>query len=698
MEGLPQAIAPVGWDLADPRLYANRELSWMDFDERVLAEAFDERNPLLERVRFLAIAANNIDEFFMIRVSGLMQRVRAGVATRTPDGMSASEQLAAIDERHRHLLGELAHRGEALLLQLRAQGFSVIEHADLDAAAQAELSAYFRAAIFPVLTPLAVDPAHPFPFISNLSLNLAVELRDPEDARLRFARVKVPTKLLSRFVQVPHRAEVVPLEQLVAAHLDLLFPGMEIVGCHAFRVVRDADLDVDDETDVDDLSEEIEASLHERRFGAVVSLVVSPDTPAQLRKLLASELEIAPDDVLQMPGLLGLADLGELIALARRPDLLFAPWTPRTPPRLRAPAGEPVDVFGVLREGDVLVHLPYESFADSVEALIAAAVDDPTVLTIKQTLYRTTENSSIMANLVRAAEAGKQVVVAVEIKARFDEERNIQWARRLDAAGAHVVYGLVGLKTHAKAVLVVRREGDTLRRYVHIGTGNYNGTTARLYEDLGLLSCRPELGEDVSQLFNFITGYSRQREFQQLLVAPYGLRDAIRARIDREIEHARAGRDARIVMKMNSLVDPQMIRALYEASRAGVETALIVRGICCLKPGLPGVSEHIRVRSIIGRFLEHSRIFHFHNDGRPEYLIGSADLMPRNLDKRVEATVPVVEPDLQARLQHILDLCLDDQRQAWELRGERWTRVAPRGEEGVGVHEKLMQEALQRST
>jgi polyphosphate kinase len=690
-------VAAIEWDLADPRLYANRELSWLDFNERVLAEAFDERNPLLERVRFLAITANNLDEFFMIRVSGLKQQLRAGVATRAPDGMDAREQLAAIDERHRSMLGELARCANGSLLPaLREQGLGVVHWDELDAPARTHLSAWFRERIFPVLTPLAVDPAHPFPFLSNLSLNLAVEIRDPEDPRPRFARVKVPTQLLSRFARLPDRAEVVPLEELVAAHLHMLFPGLEIVGCHAFRVIRDADLDLE-EDEAEDLVEELEDSLRQRRFRQVVSLVVSPDMPTALRDLLSTELDLPRKEVIEMPGLLGLAELAHLIEPANRPDLMYPRFVPRPPSRLRAAGGEPVDVFSAIRDGDLLVHLPYDSFADSVEALIRAAVDDPAVLAIKQTLYRTTENSAIMAHLVRAAEAGKQVVVVVEIKARFDEQRNIQWARRLEAAGAHVVYGLLGLKTHAKTLLVVRREGDTIRRYVHVGTGNYNASTAKLYEDLGLLSCRRELGEDVSELFNFMTGYSRQRDFQALCVAPYGLRDALAARIGREIAHARAGRAARIVMKMNSLVDARMIHALYEASQAGVEVDLIVRGICCLKPGLPGVSEHIRVRSLIGRFLEHSRIFYFQNHGRPEYLIGSADLMPRNLDRRVEATVPVVEPALQAELRHILDLCLDDTRQAWALDGSRWTRVEPRGGDAApGTQTRLMQEANER--
>jgi polyphosphate kinase len=596
------------------------------------------------------------------------------------------------------MLEELARAEELLLPRLGEKGLGVVAWSTLDEPTRAQLSARFLQRILPVLTPLAVDPAHPFPRLSNLSLNLAVELRDPESARRRFARVKVPTQLLSRFVPLPGRNEAVPLEQLVSAHLDRLFVGMQVVGCHAFRVIRDVDLELEDD-ETEDLAEEIEDALLQRRFRSVVSLAVARDMPDHVRQLLATELDAG--ELIEVPGLLGLAELTDLPALkdrSVRPDLRFPNWIPRTPPALHAVAGAPIDLFAALRHRDQLVHLPYDSFADSVEALIRAAVDDPAVLAIKQTLYRTTENSSILANLVRAAEAGKQVVVVVELRARFDEQRNLQWARRLEDAGAHVVYGVLGLKTHAKTVLVVRQEGDAIRRYVHVGTGNYNGITARLYEDLGLLSCRPELGEDVSRLFNFMTGYSRQQDFQLLCVAPYGLRDALTRRIGREIAHARAGRAARIVMKMNSLVDPQMIRLLYEASQAGVEIDLIVRGICCLKPGVPGVSDRIAVRSLIGRFLEHSRIFHFHNDGQPEYLIGSADLMPRNLDRRVEATVPVVDPALQARLQHILDLCLADRRQAWVLRGDRWTRLMPAGEgDAPGIHNRLMQEATEHS-
>ncbi len=686
------AAAP---ELDDPRLYTNRELSWLDFNDRVLAEAFDERNPLLERVRFLAIAANNLDEFFMVRLSGLQHQVREGVTTRSPDGRTAREQLDAIDERHRHILDELARCAQdELAPRLRAEGLGILSWGELDAATRAHLTAVFRERIFPVLTPLAVDPAHPFPFVSNLSLNLAVELRDPEHARLRFARIKVPTKLLSRFVRLPGRSEVLPLEQLVAAHLDVLFPGMELVGCYAFRVIRDADFELE-EADAEDLSVELEEALRQRRLGPVTSVVVASDMPPHLRHLLCAELDT--ELMFEMRGLLGLAELGDLVDAAGRPDLRFPPWSPRVPQRLRAHDSDVTDMFALLRRGDLLVHLPYDSFSDSVEALIKTAVADPAVLAIKQTLYRTTENSSILTSLVRAAEAGKQVVVVVEIKARFDEQRNIYWARKLEEAGAHVVYGLLGLKTHAKALLVVRREDDGVRRYVHLATGNYNGTTARLYEDLGLFSCEPALGEDVSRLFNLMTGYAPHTDFDLLWVAPRGLREALVRRIAREAENARAGRRGRIIMKMNSLVDPGMIRALYRASQAGVEIDLIVRGICCLKPGLPSVSEHIRVRSLIGRFLEHSRIFYFHNGGHAEYFIGSADLMPRNLDRRVEAVAPVRDPALQAELRHILTLCLDDTRQAWQLDGDRWSRV-PTSDDDVGVQTRLMREAIERSS
>ncbi|MFN8105704.1 MAG: polyphosphate kinase 1 [Acidimicrobiia bacterium] len=684
--------------LQPPESFFNREMSWLEFNERVLAEAFDLRNPLLERVKFLAICANNLDEFYMVRVSGLQQQVDAGIATRSPDGLTPKEQLEAIDERSRRMHEDMARCWvDVLEPELGDAGLAVRDWDELDEAALDHLSAHFREQIFPVLTPLAVDPSHPFPYISNLSLNLAVVIRDPEEDAERFARVKVPRNV-GRFVAVsPDSSETVPVEQVCAAHLGMLFPGMDILECHAFRVTRDSDLDLEDE-DAEDLLHEIETGLRSRRFRSVVRLEIGPSMPERIRDLLRRELEINSSEMIETAGILGPADMFDL-ASVDRPELSVRKWSPRTPPVLEG-GDENVDLFKLVSERDVLVHHPYESFGASVEEFIRQAVEDPDVLAIKQTLYRTTENSKIMASLVRAAESGKQVVVVVEIKARFDEERNIQWARRLEASGAHVAYGLVGLKTHSKAVLVVRQERTGIRRYVHLGTGNYNASTAGLYEDLGLFSARPEYGADLTDLFNFLTGYSRQREFRTLLVAPYSLRRGLMARIERERDIALAGGTGRIRIKVNSVVDPEMIAALYQASQAGVEIDLIVRGICCLRPGLAGISERIRVRSILGRFLEHSRVYHFHNDGDDEYWLGSADMMQRNLDRRVETVFPILDPALRDEMSALLDLNLADNRQAWTLDADgTWTRLAPPAdpEDEISLHASLMDRAWNRS-
>ncbi len=681
-------------DVNDPDLYINRELSWLEFNQRVMAEAFDDRNPLLERVRFLSITAHNLDEFFMVRVSGLKQQVAAGVNTTTPDGMSAAEQLAYIDTRCRQMLDDSAKCFDDVLKPLlERERLAVRNWAELSDHDRAHLSDYFREIIYPVLTPLAVDPAHPFPYISNLSLSLAVTVRDPENFDDLFARVKVPN-LLPRFVRLPASDETVPLEQLIAAHLEMLFPGMEIVEHHAFRVVRDADFEIE-EDEAEDLLLEIEAGVRSRRFRSVVRLSVSPGMPTRIRELLMRELEVTPKDVFEVRGLLGHADLGDLLEVDR-PDLVFPPWTPQPAPELVDSDGEPVDFFALMRNKDILLHHPYESFDSSVEQFIMQAVDDPNVLAIKSTLYRTTSESRLMRGLVRAAEAGKQIVAVVEIKARFDEERNIHWARQLEASGAHVAYGLVGLKTHCKAILVVRQEGDHIQRYVHIGTGNYNSTTARLYEDLGLLSTNPQLGADLTDLFNFLTGYSRQRKFRKIVAAPYSLRDGLTSRIDREIQHAKEGAEARIRIKDNSLLDAEMIAKMYEASQAGVRVDLVIRGICSIRPGVPKISENVTVRSIIGRFLEHSRIYAFDNNGKPEYLIGSADLMPRNLDRRVEVLAPVMDPELQDRLDAILERDLHDVRQGWILHSDgSWTRAIDSKE--PGSQQLFMQEAIEAS-
>ncbi|MGC8635184.1 MAG: RNA degradosome polyphosphate kinase [Candidatus Limnocylindrales bacterium] len=643
--------------------YTNRELSWLDFNARVLHEAIDERNPLLERCRFLAIFSSNLDEFFQVRVAGVKQQMAAGDVQRTPDGLSPAETLRAIRAKVLPLVAQQSEAWVTARRELAANGIRIVGWSERPER-HLELRQRFIDEIFPVLTPLAVDPGHPFPYISNLSLSLAVTVRDPETGEQRFARIKVPP-VLPRLVEVGVRTYML-LEEIVAENMDILFPGMEIQEHHLFRVTRNADLAIE-EDEADDLLLAIQEELRRRRFGEVVRLEVEHSMPTPMRALLERGLACSPEDVYEVADTLDLTALFEIADL-EIPSLQLPPWTPVTPPRL-APSepDEPADIFAAVRGGDVLVHHPYESFARTVQRFVEQAADDPDVLAIKQTLYRTSGDSPIVQALIRAAERGKQVVVLVELKARFDEEANIGWARALEQAGAHVVYGLIGLKTHSKTMLVVRREGRGLRRYVHIGTGNYNTRTARIYVDVGLLSCRSELGADVTDLFNFLTGLSRQRSFRRLLVAPFGLREGILERIDREIEHRSRGEEARIVLKLNAIVDPEIIRALYRASQAGVQVDLLVRGICSLRPGLPAISENIRVRSVVGRFLEHSRIFYFRNAGDEEFSIGSADMMERNLDRRVEAVTPVDDPALRERLREVLDVMLRDDRRAWEL-------------------------------
>ncbi len=671
--------------------FINREVSWLEFNSRVLALAEDPALPLLERVKFVAIFTQNLDEFFQIRVSGLEEQVDAGVATVTPDGMSPREQLVAIRERVIALqerADELV-QGE-LLPALEKERIRVVHWDQLADDDKEVLGRRFRERIFPVLTPLSVDPSHPFPYISSLSLNLAAAIRDPVTGERRFARVKIPP-LLPRFTDLPDGERYVPLEEVVAAHLDQLFPGMDIVEVHVFRVTRDADLEVE-EDEADDLLAAIETVLQRRQRGATaIRLEIDPTMSDELRQLLMRELGVEESQVYVGEWLLALGDLWFFAGLDR-PELKDEPWTPVTPAPLDSPDG-PVDVFEAIRAGDILVHHPYESFSASVEAFVEQASKDPDVLAIKQTLYRTSPESAIIHSLVRAAESGKQVVALVELKARFDELANITFARTLETAGVHVVYGVVGLKTHAKTCLVVRREGDGIRRYAHIGTGNYNPTTARLYEDLGLLTADADLGADLTDLFNVLTGYSRQREYRKLLVAPVTMRPALESLIRREM----ANDDGSIVMKMNSLVDPDVIDALYEASQAGVRIDLLVRGICCLRPGVPGMSETIRVRSIVGRFLEHSRIYRFGSEERGfDHLIGSADLMPRNLDRRVEALAPVQDPSLRERLNEILRVELDDDELAWELDGDgTWHKVPTT--RGVDAHRTLQDLAVVRS-
>jgi polyphosphate kinase len=652
--------------------YLNRELSWLDFDARVLSLADVPDTPLLERAKFLAIFSQNLDEFFQVRVAGLKDQVAAGLGVMTADGLRPEEQLAVIRERVLELIEheERIHLDE-VVPALAEAGIRVCAWSDLDDDDRLHLADVFEGQVFPVLTPLAVDPGHPFPYISNLSLNLGVLVRDPRTGEQRFARVKVPD-LLPRFVELPDGERHLPLEQLIAENLGALFPGMDIVAHHPFRVTRNADLTLEEE-EADDLLAAVEIELRRRRFGRAVRLEVARGITPEILALLVRELDLADDDVYEVDGMIDLGGLWGLAGLPRT-DLKDEAFRSVTQARLAGVDDEPVDLFERIRQGDVLLHHPYDSFRTSVTAFIRQAAADPNVLAIKQTLYRTSADSPIVSALLDAIAAGKQVVALVELKARFDEKANVTWARALEQAGVHVVYGLLGLKTHTKTALVVRQEPDGVRRYCHIGTGNYNERTARLYEDLGLLTCDPQIGADLSQLFNYLTGYGRQERFRKLLVAPGALRGRLLELIDRETA---AG--GRIAMKMNSLVDVEMIDALYEASQAGVQVDLVVRGICCLRPGVPGLSENIRVRSIVGRFLEHSRIYHFANGegpGRPVYLIGSADLMPRNLDRRVEALVPVDEPALQARLQQVLDVNLADDELAWELQpGGSWHKV-----------------------
>lgn len=666
-------------NLNDPQYYFNRELSWLEFNKRVLAEATDPRTPLLERLKFLAIFSSNLDEFFMVRVAALKQQVAANVSKLPPDGRTPSEQLELISQGLPPIVVEQHQHFEKVLRpQLAREGIYLLDYMDLNQEQRVYLQNYFEEQIFPVLTPLAVDPSHPFPHISNLSLNLAVVVKDPETKEELFARVKVPA-VLPRFLPLPEDLRQrqkkhsviwtgVPLEQVIAHNLEFLFPGMNIQEYHLFRITRNADLAVE-EDEADDLLLAIEQELRKQRLGgSVVRMEIQSAMPEAIREMLIEEMEIKERDVYEVEGLLGLKDLMSFLSLPL-PELKDPVWRRMIPPRLRVAASEEEveDLFSVIRQSDLLLHHPYHSFSATVLRFITQAAQDSQVLAIKMTLYRTSGDSPIIKALISAAENGKQVAVLVELKARFDEKNNINWARKLEQSGVHVVYGLVGLKTHTKVVLVVRREDNKIRRYVHIGTGNYNPKTARLYTDLGILSCREELGADLTDLFNYLTGYSRQRSYRKLLVAPVNLRDRFLFLIRREIEHCHNGLSGRIVAKMNALVDPQIIATLYEASIAGVQIDLIVRGMCCLRPGIKNLSENIRVVSIIGRYLEHSRVFYFHNQGSEEVYIGSADWMTRNLDRRVEAVVPIEDPECLKDLQEILGVMLADNRQAWDL-------------------------------
>ncbi|MFW0786762.1 RNA degradosome polyphosphate kinase [Gordonia sp. CPCC 206044] len=684
-------------DLPDDR-YLNRELSWLDFNARVLALAEDTSMALLERAKFLAIFASNLDEFFMVRVAGLKRRDETGLSVRSADGLSPREQLLRIAGRTQ----TLADRHARVFLDsvrpaLADKNIHVVTWDALTDAQQARLVEYFHEDVFPVLTPLAVDPAHPFPYISGLSLNLAVTVRDTVEGGEHFARVKVPDNV-NRFVRVDSlmprsdpsnesgQAVFLPLETLIAANLQQLFPDMEIVEHHVFRITRNADFEVEEDRD-EDLLQALERELARRRFGSPVRLEVADDMSEHMLELLLRELDVNPADVIQVPGLLDLSCLFEIHGLDR-PHLKDRPFVPATHPAF----GEretPKSVFSTLREGDVLVHHPYDSFSTSVQRFIEQAAADPQVLAIKQTLYRTSGDSPIVNALIDAAEAGKQVVALVEIKARFDEQANIKWARQLEQAGVHVVYGLVGLKTHCKTCLVVRREGSHIRRYCHIGTGNYNPKTARLYEDVGLFTAAPDVGADLTDLFNTLTGYSGKKEYRNILVAPHGIRSGIIARIQGEVDRFREGDTrARIQLKANALVDEQVIDALYRASQNGVPVEIVVRGICALRPGMPGISESIVVRSILGQFLEHSRILYF--GAQNEYWIGSADMMHRNLDRRVEVMVQVRDSRLTGELEDMFASALDPRTRCWVLQSDGSWVASPAAGEEVRDHQRQM--------
>ncbi len=680
---------PSDINLSDPQYYLSRELTWLEFNARVLHEAMDERTPLIERLKFMGIFSSNLDEFYMVRIAAIKQQIEAKVSQLTPDGRTPTEQLAVASDRVQQLITQQHQHFETVLRPaMIQQGIYLLDYFDLNQEQCSYLQSYFEEQIFPVLTPLAVDPGHPFPYISNLSLNLAVVIEHPDTGEELFARVKVP-KVLPRFINLPtlqvidrtnplqidrERPQIwtgIPLEQLIAHNLESLFPGMNIQGCYTFRVTRNADISVA-EDEADDLLQAIEEGLRKRRKGgSTVRIEVESAMPKQIRQMLQEELEVTEQDVYEVNGMLGLGDLMSFLSLPV-PELKDPPWNGVIPAylRRRKATEDGGNFFSLIAQKDILVHHPYQSFPDTVERFITCAANDPKVLAIKMTLYRTTGDSLILKALIEAAENGKQVSVLIELKARFDEQNNINLARQLEQAGIHVVYGLVGLKTHTKVVLVVRREDEKIRRYVHIGTGNYNAKTSTLYTDVGLFSCRPELGADLTDLFNYLTGYSQQRAYRQLLVSPVNTRESFEQLIQQEIEHCHAGKTGRIAIKMNALVDSKMIASLYRASQAGVSIDLIVRGMCCLRPGVTGVSENIRVISIIGRFLEHSRIYYFNNDGDPVVLIGSADWMTRNLDRRVEVITPIEDPEISKDLQEILGIMLSDNRQAWDMQSD----------------------------
>jgi polyphosphate kinase len=694
----PPPPEPPDLDLHDKSLYFGRELSWLDFNDRVLQLVEDSAQPLLERVKLAAIWSSNLDEFFQIRVAGVHDQVDAGLVDPGPDGLTPSQTIDAIRAgvvAQQQRLEEVVVG--TLFPALAEHDIRIVGMDDIDEGGRAELTERFRRQIFPVLTPLAVGQGRPFPYISSLSLSLAVLVGDPLRGEETFARVKVPTEMLPRFVALEdHPLTFVPLEEVIAANLDALFPGMEILDHGFFRVTRDADFEVSDEAD--DLLQAVEAELRRRRFGEAVRLEVGVGLDASVRAQLLEALDLEERQVYEIDGLLDTGDLWQIHGLRGFTELRDPPWTPVTQPRLQGKESEHVNVMAEMRRGDILVHHPYDSFATSVERFVEQAVADPDVLAIKQTVYRTSDDSPLVPALIRATERGKQAVCMVELKARFDERANITWARALEEAGVHVVYGQPGLKTHAKCILVVRREGDGVRHYVHIGTGNYHPKTARLYTDFGLFTCDEQIGADVADMFNFLTGVARPEGYRKVLIAPNGMREGIIDQIDRTIAtHERGGR-ARIRLKMNSLVDRRTIRALYRASRAGVPVELNVRGICCLRPGVSGVSENITVVSVLGRFLEHSRVYSFGRDDETCFLIGSADLMPRNLDTRVELVTPVEDAALRADLLDTLDRSLATDVGAWVLESDgSWSPRTP-GDPSRSVQRELMLQHAARAS
>lgn len=684
-------LKDTGMTLPDPATLLNRELSWIEFNRRVLEEALDQSQPTLERLKFLAIFSTNLDEFFMVRVSGLQEQLDANPSTLSPDGLNPARQLKLISDHLRPLVAQQMHcLGSDILPKLEADGVRIIPYRQLSDEQRAFLEAYFNDRIFPVLTPLAFDPGHPFPYISNISLNLGTFIvpnqvaEGDESDGFKFARVKLPPNV-PRLIQLGEKPEFVLLEELIAANITSLFPGMKVLECQPFRITRDADIEIE-EDEAGDLLKSVEQQIRNRRFGFGVRLEVSARMSGAMVRLLQKSLELEEQDVYSIDGPLNIPDLMAVYKLDL-PHLKDKPFVPVVPPTLKSPEA----IFDVIRSQDVMLHHPYDSFGPVVEFLRAAA-RDPNVLAIKQTLYRVGPDSPIVAALIEAAEEGKQVAVLVELKARFDEENNIQWARRLEKAGVHVVYGLLGLKTHSKIALVVRQEGGTLRRYVHLSTGNYNRATARIYTDLGLLTVDPDFGADASDLFNFLTGYSRQSNYRKLLVAPINLREKFIELIMREIEHHQAGRPAGIVAKCNSLTDTRIIEALYQASRAGVPIDLIIRGVCCLRPQVPGHSETIRVGSIVGRFLEHARAYKFVNGGNEEVFIGSADWMSRNLDRRVEVVFPVRDERIRERIvREVLEIPLQDNaKMRWLQPDGSYVRQEPGDASPLNVQEFLL--------